>query len=176
MKQFEKRAFQIVGVAAAVAVAGLLSPKAAHAVAAALVQVTNTFSSPAIVLPTNHAGAALVTLVTPESGSIDSGQTQALVLFAPGVGPNAAAYVVPTGFYLVVTGMDVTPATSGANQVTLNERTPADIGVAYLTAPTTATVQARYPGIVYPANTSISVAYSGPNSVNVTVYGYLTAM
>jgi hypothetical protein len=63
VKLFEKRTLQILVVASAVAVAGLLSPKAAHAVAAALVQVTNTVSNPAITQEPGHQANQILHLI-----------------------------------------------------------------------------------------------------------------
>jgi hypothetical protein len=178
MKLFEKRSLQVVMVTAAVAVLGLSTPKAAHAVAAALVQVTNTFANPVISQQTSTAASQLVMLTTPGAELLANGQMLTLNQVVPGQSASGSSYVVPTGQNLVVTAMDVTPLNSGTSQVILAENTQTStIGLTYVVTTSTATVQARYPGIVYPAGTSVVVEYNGPNNGNVivAVYGYLTA-
>jgi hypothetical protein len=178
MKLFEKRAFQAVMITAAVAVLGLSTPKAAHAVAAALVQVTNTFANPVISQQTTTAASQVIMLSTPGAELLANGQSLTLNQVVPGQGTSGSSYVVPTGQNLVVTGMDVTPLIGGTNQVILAENTQTStLGLTYLVTTSTATVQARYPGIVYPAGTSVVLQYNGPSNGNVivVVYGYLTA-
>ena len=54
MKLPEKHTSQMIAAAAVVAVLSLLTPKAAHAVAAALVQISNTDADPVISQSVNN--------------------------------------------------------------------------------------------------------------------------
>jgi hypothetical protein len=180
MKFIEKRTLQVAVSAAAVAAIGLMSPRAVRAVAATLVQVTNTMSNPAIVQPTVTAAAQQVTLLTPLNVSIAPGYTVALNQFVAVQGESANSYVVPAGQNLVVTGMDVTNFGGGSAQVFLAVPTNGLQALAQVYSTTAGTQQARFPGIVYPAGTMVSVENNGAlygTSVGaaVVVYGYLTA-
>ena len=92
-------------------VLSLIAPKAAHALAATLVQVTNTPANPAITQSVPSQAAQLVHL----SQTTIGGQTSTFVSILPN-GTLVPGYVVPANQYLVIASADVTafgcPATS----------------------------------------------------------------
>jgi hypothetical protein len=81
----------------------LAAPRAAHAVAATLVQVTNTAANPAITQSAPTQAAQLVNLAINVGGSFSPVNLFAL---APD-GTSSLGYTVPSGQYLVITGADI---------------------------------------------------------------------
>src|ERR1700722_4472252 len=84
----------------------LVVPRAAHAVAAALVQVTNTAANPATTQDTSKSASQLVTLgggrvIFNSDGAVQLGQA------LPGLPESPTGYSVPLGTNLVITGVDV---------------------------------------------------------------------
>jgi hypothetical protein len=92
------------GVVLAAVVIGFTNPKAVHAVTAALVQVTNTASNPVV---TQSVG--------PQAGNMVHLQCRVLLekqVISPCFrvltdGSTPPAYVVPSGEFLVITGVDL---------------------------------------------------------------------
>ncbi len=158
----------------------LAAPRASHALAAAFVVVTNTAADPVITQSTNAQASQLVELqlplgspLPPNSGAIAMSQVS-----IPS-GQSTTPYVVPAGQHLVITGMDIN-VYGGASFVQLY--LPSNLGnfavsTAYL--PNVGLQQIRYPsGIVAPAGSNVFVQTGGGasgSSVDVTIYGYLTA-
>ena len=100
MTKIPKAAFSFAGLAVVAGVLTLAVPQAAHAVAAALVQVTNTTASPVVTQSTPSMASQLVVL------------SNALTYPNFGVvGPNAVynsqTYWVPFGQTLVITSADI---------------------------------------------------------------------
>jgi hypothetical protein len=169
MKLFEKRTLQIVVVAAAVAVLGLLTPRAAHAVAAALVQITNTTANPGVTQDATLAASQIVTLVFPGVADLETGSVT-MVQYIPGSGKSASNYVVPGGQHLVITGLDVQIYTGGGT-LTLG---PGGIESMNLQS-AAGTQQFQFPtGIVFPSGSNVVMSMNS-GSVYVTARGYLTA-
>jgi len=83
----------------------LAVPRAAHAVAAALVQVTNTAANPAITQSVPSQAAQLVELTNNSGGQGTSTFT--------GLTPNFSGSAVPAGQSLVITSVDITPTCQG---------------------------------------------------------------
>src|ERR1700733_9240450 len=83
-------------------------PVAVHAIAATLVEVTNTPAYPVITQSTNMEAAQLVTLLLPVNTDLppNSGLV-AMCQFLLPAGESATPYAVPAGQHLVVTGMDI---------------------------------------------------------------------
>lgn len=91
----------------------LATPRAAHAVAAALVQVTNTASNPAVTQDTSHMASQMVHLSC--FGEVN-GFSQSCVLISPsGELGSVYSYTVPAGQSLVITSVDVTGGASGSS-------------------------------------------------------------
>jgi hypothetical protein len=173
---FKSRTSTIVVCVAAVAAVGLLSPKAAHAVAAALVQVTNTIANPAITQPTVTTAAQQV-MLTPPGGEAVACCGYTSLVQAVAAGDFTLPYVVPAGQNLIVTGMDATAFTGASSAVSIVANCNSLNGLTYQILPVGVTVQARYPAIVIPTGCGVSLQYLSPNNGNLTavVFGYLTA-
>jgi hypothetical protein len=178
MKFIEKRTLQVCLFAAAVAVIALATPRAARAVASTLVQVTNSFSNPAIVQPTSTAASQMVMLAPPLNGEVTSGAFVTLNPVVAGQGVTSSTYVVPAGQNLVVTGMDVTVYSGSADIFLLTPTSGLGQGIVQVYATSAGTQMARFPGIVYPAGDNVVVESSsifGNAAAAIVVYGYLTA-
>jgi hypothetical protein len=110
MKGFEPMRFTKLSlfIAGAVGILMLGVPRAAHALAAALVQVTNTASSPVISQGIGNQAAQIVEIqCTYNPGGFP---TQCVAVTATGITPydvGAPPYVVPAGETLVVTAVDL---------------------------------------------------------------------
>jgi hypothetical protein len=180
MKLINNRFVQVAAALAVVATLALVTPRAAHAFAAALVQVSNTTESPAI---TQSAGS----------------QASQLVLLSANVLPNSTAnfystgsgnipfnsYTVSSTQSLVVTAVDITPSvgcTTGSYHFVLLGNNILDPAMMWtLSAPNTG----HYPypsGIVFVSNSQpqISLSHASTNSgdcanaAEVNLLGYLT--
>jgi hypothetical protein len=147
----------------------LAVPRAAHAVAAALVQVSNPPASPANTEDTSRQANQLVQL----NCGVGADLTNCILL-----GSNQPVYTVPNNQSLVITSVELTAGVFNANSsisVTLN-----DLNLAgnppyhfWVVAPSLNTVQFQYPsGIVLPPGTEVGIFYS--SRVAVQLSGYLT--
>lgn len=92
----------------AVLIVALLAPKAAHAISAALVQVTNTLSNPVISLANHKAASQLVQLADPAGFAITPSlkPTQLAQYNTSTSDTGSTPYVVPAGQSLVITDLD----------------------------------------------------------------------
>jgi hypothetical protein len=92
------------GVVLAAGLIGFTNPKTVHAVAAALVQVTNTASNPVVTQSTGQQAAQIVHIVC------NLAHSQDCVLVLPtAVTPPSDPYMVPANESLVVTAVDIMP-------------------------------------------------------------------
>src|SRR5580698_3773791 len=95
--------------AAVTVVLALATPRAAHAIAATLVQVTNTVAAPAITQDVPNLASQIVTL----TAHIDAGSFTKVFLFyqvSPQGVTAANSYVTPGGQNLVVTSIEFAPS------------------------------------------------------------------
>ena len=162
----------------------LAVPRAAHAIAATLVLVTNTTANPAITESVSKQAAQLVTLNTNLQPFSSSG------LFQIGPGLNAVtAYTVPAGQSLVITGVDLLPGSfrgcaTGQFIFVLSGNSPVTNQIVWeVTAPNIGHFE--YPsGIVFGPGSSpaIDLSFTSPSSgtcvndsANVNLFGYLTS-
>src|SRR5580704_16095069 len=113
MKFLDTRTRNVTALAAAMAVIALLSPGAAHAVASALVQVTNTLNNTVISQGSSTAAGPMILLTTDNFAGLLSDTPTALYQLAPAVGTVPNIFVVPAGQSLVVTGIDATGTYQG---------------------------------------------------------------
>ena len=166
--------------ALAAGVLTLAVPRAAHAVAAALVQVSNTTENPAITQSVPSQASRLVYLTTNLPPNTSSG------FFSGGV-----AYSLPAGESLVVTAVDITPSfecTTGAYLFILTGNNSFGLGSAddsmmwNLSPPNTG--HFTYPsGIVFAPGSSPEIEFrAGNNTIGfcgdgatVNMLGYLTS-
>jgi hypothetical protein len=166
------------GVAATLA---LVTPRAAHAIAVALVQVSNTTENPAITQSVPSQASQLVLLSTnvlPNSSSALSSTGSGHIPFT--------SYTVPGSQSLVVTAVDITPSvgcTTGSYHFVLLGNNLLDPAMMWtLSAPNTG--HYTYPsGIVFLPNSQpqISLSHASTtsgdcaNGAEVNVLGYLTS-
>jgi hypothetical protein len=164
----------------------LLVPKAAHAVAATLVQVANTTANPAISQDTSRQASQIVTL---ECLGISAQMTVNCYQVLPSSNSNSnAQYYVPSGQNLVITSIDyvLLQTTSAPTSTTIFKLVPVNppcclswVYEEFLVIDTTQTTMNLSSGIVVGptlgpgfATYSTGLAIEG---YNLTVHGYLTA-
>jgi hypothetical protein len=102
MIRLSKSVISFGAVALVACVATLAVPRAAAAVAAKLVQVTNTAANPAITQSARNLASQLVQLTS-------SPPPQGVTTFVNAFSNQNVAYYVPAGQSLVVTAVDITP-------------------------------------------------------------------
>jgi hypothetical protein len=162
----------------------ILSPKAAKSVAAALVQVTNTISNPAITQSVPTTAQQMILLKTPYNTWINPNNELTLVQVLPDGTFVTTPYVVPAGQKLVVTQVDIAPFAQNGAWIVLRVLWPGGYSspVENFYLPNTATQDFRLtPGMVFPAGTSVAVDSNVPafplpmtGIADVSVLGYLT--
>jgi hypothetical protein len=155
----------------------LAAPRAAHAIAATLVQVTNTAANPAVAQSPNTQAAQLVTLELSITSIPGSGYYYFFPLTYTGPGPS---FTVPANQSLVVTDIDLTPSicSSGTPALVLNSNPTSNLSLAmsYLQVPTGITTHLQYrSGFVFPPGSTPGGSMSGCASTGVYVHGYLTS-
>jgi hypothetical protein len=177
MIRLPKSAVSLSAVVVAAGVLTLAAPRAAHAVAAALVQVTNTSSNPVVAQSTSTMASQLVELF---NYTISTAANATVVPFnsvAPD-GAYAPNYVVPANQSLVITSADLTfygclsaligPATAN---LTLNGYFRAAWNVSGQS-----TTQFIYPsGLVLPGGSAVGFSDNSPCALTVDLKGYLTS-
>jgi hypothetical protein len=186
MIRLSKSVLAVGGVVLAAGLITFTNPKAVHAVTAALVQVTNTASNPAV---TQSVGAQAGNMVHLNCSVTLSGTNIACFQFAAdGSESTSGGYTVPTGESLVITAIDVQPNNQNVcpGSYALNLGTTSKPGV-FLTVTTTnapLTTHFTYPsGLVigegisptwfgYSENGSVDQTCGGFESVD--IFGYLT--
>jgi hypothetical protein len=107
MIRLSKSVLAVGGVILAAGLITFTNPKAVHAVAAALVQVTNTASNPAVTQSVGAQAGNMVHLQCSQVTLLGSGSSCGQIL-ADGNG-SGGDYTVPAGESLVITSFDVTP-------------------------------------------------------------------
>jgi hypothetical protein len=158
------------------AVLVLAIPREVHAVAAALVQVTNTSANPAVTQDISRQASQIVHLTTLGKANVANATMTQLHEYIPG-GTFGPGYVVPVGQNLVITSIEASVITAGDNYLNLYDNTT--IGQReYWYLPNVGLTQLQFPsGFVYPAGSSVYVYIGGQGSTQmvVDVHGYLTA-
>lgn len=178
MKITKTRLFASAGV---VAIAGLavFTPRAAQAVAAALVQVTNTTANPVVTESTTKSASQLVLLQTLAGGAIAPGSTAQMNRFVPGVGPTGTPYTVPAGQSLVITEMDINAYTSAGAYILLRSVSGSQVNEAVSPTRVGSQQMVFSSGIVFTAGDEVQVqnagSFSAASTVEVVLHGYLTS-
>jgi hypothetical protein len=179
MKVLNQRTVQVCVFGGAIAALGLFTPRAAHAVAAALVEVTNGFSNPVISQSITTAASQQVMLTTQGGGSYSpNSDFFSLYQFSPSQGYSQTACQVPAGQNLVVTDIDITNLGTGGSNIHLCASNSGSGPVNDTEAPNPGTTQFHYHGIVYAAGAPLFAEYSSLTNgapATIVVYGYLTA-
>jgi hypothetical protein len=179
----------------------LLTPRAAHSLAAALVEVANTSANPVVTQGVPALASQIVTLVPSGNGpagftsgsafTLSSLQQWSAAVNSGGIAPGAPPYVVPGGQSLVITSIDLAEISkSGTDTVVLaNSAVPsgqfnvAPLGnwVATLLvpcSPSPVTTQYHFsPGLVFSAGQSVWMSYVAglQGSLFAEAHGYLTS-
>jgi hypothetical protein len=165
--------------AIALAVLILTAPRAAHAIVATLVQVTNTAANPAIAQDVSKMASQNVLLIGPAVGLPPHSYAVLQQQFPNGT-ISALPFVVPVGQSLVVTTIDFYPLQGGGG-AGVNF-----VGISGLVSKTVfeefyvtnaITSQLQFPnGFVFPAGESVVASnFLSPVPMNLLVHGYLTA-
>jgi len=171
MIRLPKSVLSFGAIAAAVGVFALTVPRAAHAVAAALVLVTNTTANPAITQSTTSQAVQLVNLSN--LGYVGLSGPSYFYVSAQAT----TSYSVPGNQSLVITDIDIDTTGCGAGPQNIGlgvEISGVDYGRNFL-VPTNATTHFSYrSGIVF-APGSVPTLVGTCSGAQVAVNGYLTA-
>ncbi len=178
MIQLPKSVLSLAAGAVALGMLTLTAPKAAHALAATLVQITNTTADPAITQSTNMQASQLVELQLPGGATLEpgSGPTAMRQVSMP-AGQSASDYHVPQGQNLVITGVDVNVYDAGGNVQIYIPSNAGSYSVSNAYLPNIGFQQIKYSsGLVAPSGSLVSSAfYSTAGAADVIIHGYLTA-
>jgi hypothetical protein len=155
----------------------LAAPRAAHAIAATLVQVTNTAASPAVAQDVSKLASQQVTLVT--SADVTPGTDQRLSQIYASGAVSPGTFVVPAGQTLIVTSIDVTASVpgSGTSGITISNTEPGYQIETFIVTNSVTTILQFPTGILFPAGESVLIGgvYSNSGTVGAIVRGYLTS-
>jgi hypothetical protein len=174
MKRFRKYSLPVATAGILAVVLTLATPRAVHAVTAALVTITNNAENPAVIQGVSQLTTQNVYLACRAS---PGGSFQCVREFPDGTA-SSTFFIVPAGESLVVTTIDIIPI--GTNQGPyvvgiFNGRS--GVGRKALIAPAVFSTQFQYPsGIVFPGLESVQLRTdaSNPGEVGMAVHGYLT--
>jgi hypothetical protein len=172
MTKLSKFVLSFASVALTAGVLTLAVPRAAHAVAAAvLVQVLNTSANPAITQSAPSQAAQLVNLQGNTSGPASSTFVFVSGGIITGIG-TPPSYSVPANQSLVITDVDLQPNCSGPVEIVISNE--AEIMAWSVSGPNTTHFEYRS-GTVFPAGSTPHVSGSSPACpVDVRMHGYLT--
>jgi hypothetical protein len=151
-------------------------PREVHALAAALVEVTNTTANPAVNEDISRQASQIVHLTTLGKANVQPATMTQLHQYIPG-GTFGPPYVVPAGQNLVITSIEASVFTAGDNFLNLYDNTT--IGQReYWSLPNVGLTQLQFSsGFVYPAGSPVYVYIGGQTTTQmaVDIHGYLTA-
>jgi hypothetical protein len=165
--------------AGALAVVALMlaAPRAAHAIAATLVQVTNTPANPAIAQSPTTQAAQLLTLELSRDPIPGSGYSYFFPVTFAGAGVD---FIVPANQSFVITDIDLTP--SGCSSATpglflnSNPTSVLSLTMAFLQVPSGISTHLEYrSGFVFPPGSTPGGSMSQCTETGVFVHGYLTS-
>jgi hypothetical protein len=187
--RISKSVMAVCGVVLAAALIGFTNPKTVHAVAAALVQVTNTASNPVVTQGVGAQAGNMVQLLC--EYTVNSSFTGCRYI-PPTGNASFGSYTVPAGVSLVLTSVDVTPSAStpsdcfGTIITSIFPSSNSTPTVEYFTSIARITTHFAYPspsGVVFASGTTPetegALLNASPDCVNsgafIHLYGYLTA-
>jgi hypothetical protein len=173
----------VAGTAGVLFVLLLAAPRAAHAVAAALVQVANTTASPAVTQDVSKMASQLVELTAPIDAFPNGGIPVELSRIDPATGQiGASSFVVPPGQNFVITGVDDLQFFDFVSIVLYDNFTSTanyrEIWGLTGNSSNAITASLRFPGIVVVSGHRLSMFITSPAAGNLNylrLYGYLTA-
>lgn len=174
----------VLAVGATLLAAGLITftnPKAVHAVAAALVQVTNTAANPVVTQSVGPQAGNMVHLTCELANA--PGHTTFCFSVSPAGVEDPASYTVPAGQSLVITAADLTPAVANCPSFTFLLLSTDGLQTIFraTTLNSIATTHFTYPsGVVVASGTTPLAAVTTPSCNAMSLadsdfYGYLTA-
>lgn len=186
MKLGNRHIRQFAIVSGIVLAGALIAPRAAHAISAALVQVTNTLSNPVITQPAHKTAAQLVQLTGAGGYSFGPAGDHQFAQFTPATSTvGSEPYVVPAGQNLVLTDFDFN-----------FQNVSGDIGILFHNGNISVSSFNQYyqrmdfyspqgsqhihyeSGFVFPSGETVGVEVTTGGAIaqlNVTLRGYLTA-
>jgi hypothetical protein len=172
MTRLSKSILSFASVALAAGGLTLVVPRAAHAVAAAvLVQVLNTSANPAITQSAPSQAAQLINLEGNTSGPVFSTFVFVSGGVVVGIG-TPPSYSVPANQSLVITDVDIQPSCSAPVEIVIG---PENESMAWSVSGPNTTHFEYHSGTVFPAGSTPHVAGSSPACpVDVRLHGYLT--
>jgi hypothetical protein len=186
MFRLPKSVLAVGGAALATVLLILAAPRTVHAVAAALVQVTNTSSNPVVTQSTNQQATQLIELTCNMTALGKTGGSGICNLLSPTNGQSG--FVVPANQSLVVTTVDIAPnnfegfcaggmygesiQVNGSGIVSYSRMWIVSYSGAGEFGPTT---HFTYPtGIVFAPNSALTVTEDTGCAANFVLTGYLT--
>jgi hypothetical protein len=165
MKRMGKMLAMILSAGLVAAVATMFSPRTAHALVAALVQVSNTPAAPAITLDVSR-------LVSQNVQLLCVGTQNCSQILPDGSSP-VQTYIVPAGSSLVITTVQINIAGSGSVQMN-QANSSAVITRAFWTFAAGGSFEFQYPaGIVFSSGSDVSVNGVTPPFEEAMLTGYL---
>jgi len=180
MKMINTRVSKLSVAVLTLAAVAALAPHAAKAVTAALVQVANTVSAPAVTQSVSELASQQVMLRLPFGASLSPGDpTTPMNQVIPNTGTSASPYIVPAGQNLILTSLTVNAyQTGGASIVVLGGAGINPFYTVYVGQKGSETVNFRN-GLVFPAGSAVYISnsanVSGTGFADVVAGGYLTA-
>jgi hypothetical protein len=152
-----------------------VAPRAVHAAAATLVEITNTTDNPAVTQDISKDPSQIVHLTTLGKAIVSASTLTQLHQYFQG-GTFGPPFVVPVGKSFVITSIEASVLTAGDNFLNLYDNTT--IGQReYWYLPNVGLTQLQFPsGLVYQSGTPVYVYIGGasPSQMVVDVHGYLT--
>jgi hypothetical protein len=167
MKRIARVLVVILGAGLFAAVGTMFNPRTAHALVAALVQVSNTPAAPAITLDVSRLASQNVQLVC-------VGIQNCAQILPDGTSP-APFYIVPAGSSLVITTVQINTAGSGSVQMTQGNSSAVSTR-AFWTFAAGGSFEFQYPsGIVISSGSDLSVNGFTPPYEEAFLTGYLVS-
>jgi hypothetical protein len=166
MNWFRKHTIAVGGTAVAISLLTFTAPHAAHALAVALVQVTNTAATPAITQDVSRLASQNVQLLCPEV-LLDCSQ------ILPD-GSSGGSYVVPGGHSLVITTVQINTSLTIQNSRQLTQAGGRVRGSWTLSTP--GSFQFQYPsGIVFSSGSGLVMVGAGADTDQAYLTGYIVS-
>jgi hypothetical protein len=181
MIRLPKSAVSFGAVALVACVATLAVPRAAHAVAAALVQVTNTTPNPAITQTVPTQAAQLIQLSAGFFDPLVAGQQGNVTAVPVGALNSPGEYSIPAGQSLVITAVDFIPVTTCTGTSAINLSSGGNSSLVWVVSNSTS-AHFEYPsGMVFGPGSPLKINWNPSNLSScdlnapvVNLFGYLT--
>jgi hypothetical protein len=176
MFRLPKFAAPLAGIALAAATLTVSTPREAHAVAAALVQLTNTIANPGVTQDVSKQAGQMVAL-----SCLAASVQFTLAACFPNPG-NSEQYTTPANQSLVITSVDIFTVTSGTYDFQIaavpqgGPLSSVSFFGAWAGSSVNSTQHLTYPqGLVIPPHSLVEIINAGTGgSPQVNLYGYLT--